>query len=117
MLFTPTEGAASAEELERFRYEHPRLVRDPAEYVERGQVFLTLEPGDPAPGWLPDAMGEAGRRIPCFAVDYGHWDATLAGCVGLVTGNRRIDADAARALLWDNAIRFYGSRLEERIAC
>ena len=47
---------ASPEELEAFRYEHPKLCRDPREYVDRGQVFLTIEPDDPAPGYLPAAM-------------------------------------------------------------
>ena len=115
MLFTPSEDAASADELERFRNEHPRAVRDPREYFERGQIFLTSEPGDPAPGYLEQAMGSAGTRIPCFAVDYGHWDATLKDCVGLVDGDPRLDPTTAARVLGGNARRLYGPLLEERI--
>ncbi|MGH0028414.1 MAG: amidohydrolase family protein [Myxococcota bacterium] len=117
MLFTPSEEAAPPDELERFRWEHRELRRDPREYVERGQVFLTSEPDDPAPGYLPAALGEAGTRVACFAVDYGHWDATLKDCVGLVADNPGFDEATRRAVLSDNALRLYGPRLEERIRC
>lgn len=117
MLFTSSDEVASQEELERFRYEHPNLPRDPREYVERGQVFLTVAPDDPAPGYLRAALGDLGTRIACFAIDYGHWDATLKDCVGLVADSPRIDDDTARNVLGGNALRFYGRRLEERIRC
>jgi predicted TIM-barrel fold metal-dependent hydrolase len=109
---SPRVGRA---ELDAFWYEHPEARRDPWEYVERGQVFLSVEPDDPAPGWLPAAMGEAGRRVCGMAVDYGHWDATLENCVGLLADREGLDADYKRALLSDNALRFYGERLRRRI--
>jgi predicted TIM-barrel fold metal-dependent hydrolase len=116
MLFTPSDGAASPQELEAFQREHPKLVRDPHEYVTRGQIFVTTEPDDPAPGYLPTAMGDVGRQVACFAVDYGHWDATLEGCVGLVTDDPRLDVELAQNTLGRNALRLYGKRLKERIA-
>jgi predicted TIM-barrel fold metal-dependent hydrolase len=116
MLFAPSAEAAPADELERFRYEHPKLARDPREYVWRGQVFLTAAPDDPAPGYLAAAMGDPGIRVCCFAVDYGHWDATLEDCVAQVTENERISPDAAAAVLHENALRLYGKRLLERVA-
>lgn len=106
---------AGPDELEAFRYEHPRLCRDPLEYVERGQVFLSFEPDDPAPAWLPAAMGELGRRVCGMAVDYGHWDATLKGCVAAVSANPRIDDAYADRLLSRNALAFYGSPLARRL--
>jgi len=109
---SPRVGRA---ELEAFWYEHPEARRDPREYVERGQVFLSVEPDDPAPGWLPAAMGEAGRRVCGLAVDYGHWDATLENCVGRVADREGLDPEHKRALLSDNALRFYGPRLRRRI--
>ncbi len=115
-VLTPgAEEKASAEELEAFRYEHPKLCRDPREYVERGQVFVTIEADDPAPVYLPAAMGEAGRRICGMAVDYGHWDATLVDCVGRIANNPEIDADYAVRLLSTNTLEFYGDRLKRRI--
>jgi predicted TIM-barrel fold metal-dependent hydrolase len=113
MLFTPADEEASPEELEAFRYEHPLATRDPWEYVERGQVFFTSEPDDPAPAWLPHAMGEVGTRISGMAVDYGHWDATLADCVALATQN--MDADQAVRNVSTNALEFYGDRLRKRM--
>ena len=114
-LFQPSEDEATPEELEAFRYEHPHLPRDPFEYLERGQIFLTIEPDDPSPSWLPRALGETGRRVCGMAVDYGHWDATLKDCVGLVANRPEVDPDYAVRLLSTNALEFYGRRLRQRI--
>ena len=115
MLFSPSADAASPEELEAFRDEHPRLPRDPREYLERGQVFLTVEPDDPAPTWLPSALGDVARRVCGMAVDYGHWDAQLKDCVGLIADNPAIGPDYATRLLSTNAVEFYGERLRRRL--
>ena len=95
------------------RNEHPQATRDPWEYVERGQVFFTSEPDDPAPAWLPHAMGAVGTRISGMAVDYGHWDATLADCVSLAT--RNMDSEQAVRAVSTNALDFYGDRLRRRL--
>ena len=115
LLFTPSPEAASRDELERFRYEHPRLPRDPREYVWRGQAFFSVAPDDPAPAWLPAAMGDSGSRVGCFAVDYGHWDVTLPGCVERVAKHPGIAPETVDAVLHDNALRLYGERLRKRI--
>jgi predicted TIM-barrel fold metal-dependent hydrolase len=109
------EEKASPAELEAFRYEHPRLARDPIEYARRGQIFLTCEPDDPAPGWLPTALGDWGERLCGMAIDYGHWDATLRDCVGLATRAAGTPERAVR-LLSGNALDFYGGRLRRRLA-
>jgi predicted TIM-barrel fold metal-dependent hydrolase len=114
MLFTRAEREASPEELERFRHEHP-LRRDPLEYLERGQIFTTFEPGDPAPGYLPAALGPVGRRACGLATDYGHWDAELPGCVERAR-KHALDDEHVDDLLSRNALRFYGERLARRIA-
>ena len=114
-LFERAEDEASAEEREAFLYEHPNLPRDPFEYLERGQIFVTFEPDDPSPGWLPQALGETGRRVCGMAVDYGHWDATLDDCVGRVANRPGIDSDYAVRLLSTNTLDFYGDRLQRRI--
>jgi uncharacterized protein len=115
-VLTPgSDEKASPAELEAFRYEHPRLVRDPLDYARRGQIFLTCEPDDPAPGWLPVALGEWGERLCGMAVDYGHWDATLRDCVGLATRAAGTPERAVR-LLSTNALAFYGGRLQRRLA-
>lgn len=113
MLFNPSEQGASPEELHRFLYEHD-LRRDPREYLERGQIFVTYEPDDPAPGYLATALGASGRQACGMATDYGHWDATLRGCVGLAR-HPAVDEEHAAGLLGRNALRFYGERLARRI--
>jgi len=115
ILSTAPPERVSRAELEAFWYEHPDLPRDPWEYVERGQVFLSLEPDDPAAVWLPKAMGEAGRRVCGLAVDYGHWDAVLEDCVGRIARSDAFDTDHKVALLSGNALAFYGERLRRRI--
>src|SRR5262249_2375936 len=83
-IFSPRRGEeASAEELERFQREHPRIQSDPWDCLARGQIFLTIEPDDPSPLYLRAALGDAGTRVCGMALDYGHWDATLAGCVAM----------------------------------
>jgi predicted TIM-barrel fold metal-dependent hydrolase len=115
ILAPGSEESASAEELEAFRYEHPKLLRDPFEFLERGQIFLTVEPDDPCPAYLASALGEAGRRVAGLAVDYGHWDASLRGCVASITENPAFDRDLALRLVSENALAFYGDRLVRRI--
>ncbi len=110
-----SEERVSPEQLEAFRYEHPNLPRDPYEYVERGQIFLSFEPGDPAVAYLPIALGDVGRRLSFVAIDYGHWDAELVGCVQAVAGRPGIDPEYAKRLLSQNALEFYGPRLQQRI--
>jgi len=114
-LFQRSEGEASASEREDFLYEHPKLTRDPLEYLERGQLFFTVEPDDPSPAWLPQALGESGERVCGLAIDYGHWDATLDDCVGLVANRPGVSPDYAARLLATNALDFYGDRLRQRI--
>lgn len=115
-VLTPGSGdRATDAELFAFRYEHPRLVRDPIEYLERGQIFLTIEPDDPCPTYLEVALGETGRRVGGVAIDYGHWDATLEDCVSLIADNPAIDAEYAVRLLSTNTLRFYGERLARRM--
>ena len=116
ILGPQSEGRVSPEELERFRNEHPNLPRDPYQYVERGQIFLTVEPDDPAIDYLPAALGPVGSRLAGMAVDYGHWDAQLAGCVKTMVDRPGVDSDYATSLLSTNALAFYGERLRNRIS-
>jgi len=114
-MFQRAEGEADAAELEAFLYEHPKLPRDPVEYLERGQIFLSFEPDDPAPAWLPYALGAPAEQLCGFAVDYGHWDATLPDCVRLVSERPGVSRGYAERLLGGNALDFYGDRLRRRI--
>lgn len=117
-IFSPRRGAeASREELAAFRNEHPRLTSDPLAALERGQLFFTFEPDDPAPTYLRAALGAAGERVCGLAIDYGHWDATLKDCVALATERPGIDHAYAARLVGGNALAFYGERLANRVSC
>jgi hypothetical protein len=109
------ERPADRSELEAFWHEHPKLCRDPLDYLKTGQIFLSVEPDDPAPQWLPAALGKDAKRLCGLAVDYGHWDATLKDCVSRISDHPAIDDEYRRRLLSDNALEFYGERLERRI--
>jgi hypothetical protein len=117
-IFTPSRGGeASRAELAAFRNEHPKLRGDPLGALQRGQLFFTFEPDDPAPSYLRAALGPAGERVCGLAIDYGHWDATLKRCVPLATSAAAGDDAYAARLLGENALAFYGERLRARISC
>ena len=108
-----TGNGASADDA--FLYEHRTLKRNPDEYLQRGQIFVTFEPDDPAPAYLPAALGPAGERVAGWSVDYGHWDGVLTDCVKRVTDSPHLEPDYAVRLLSTNTLEFYGPRLHTRI--
>jgi uncharacterized protein len=97
-------------------YEHADLRdRDPLEYFERGQIFVSFESDDPAPTYLPQAMGEVGKRVACFSGDYGHWDGVLQNCVRDAATQADYDRDYLSRLLAGNALALYGDRLRQSL--
>jgi hypothetical protein len=103
-------------ERDAFLHEHRELTRNPEEYFARGQIFTTFEPDDPAPVYLRAALGPIGETLAGWSVDYGHWDGVLTDCVKRVSENPQIDMEYALRLLSTNTLRFYGQRLQQRIA-
>jgi predicted TIM-barrel fold metal-dependent hydrolase len=97
-------------------YEHADLRhRDPLEYFERGQIFVSFESDDPSPTYLPQAMGEVGKRVACFSGDYGHWDGVLQNCVRDAATRSDYDRDYLSRLLAGNALALYGDRLRQSL--
>lgn len=115
MLFRESEEAASPEALERFRFEHPALVRDPMAYLAPGRTFFTVEPDDPAPELLRAGLGSVGEDLCGFALDYGHWDASVPGCVRRIAEAPGRSPELATKVLSGNALAFYGERLRARL--
>jgi len=109
------EEPATPEQKAAFLHEHPAIPRDPFEYLERGQLYFTFEPDDPAVDYLPAALGPTGRGIACLALDYGHWDCQLKGCVDSVVARESIDSGYAQQLVSSNALDLYGDRLQRRV--
>lgn len=97
-------------------YEHYDLRhRDPMEYFERGQIFVSFESDDPAPAYMHLAMGEVGKRLACFSGDYGHWDGVLQNCVRDAATKTDYDRDHLARLLGGNALALYGDRLRRTL--
>ncbi|MDJ0798012.1 MAG: amidohydrolase family protein [Calothrix sp. MO_167.B12] len=93
-------------------YEHYDLRhRDPLEYFERGQIFVSFESDDPSPAYLSTAMGEVGKKLACFSGDYGHWDGVFHDCVKSAATVADYDRKHLELLLAGNALTFYGDRL------
>lgn len=97
-------------------YEHYDLRhRDPMEYFERGQIFVSFESDDPAPAYMHLAMGEVGKRLACFSGDYGHWDGVLQNCVRDAATKTNYDRDHLVRLLAGNSLALYGDRLRQSL--
>lgn len=97
-------------------YEHYDLRhRDPLEYFERGQIFVSFESDDPGPSYMHLAMGECGKRLACFSGDYGHWDGVLKGCVKDAATVADYDREHLGLLLGGNALSLYGDRLRNSL--
>ncbi|ERN40763.1 putative metal-dependent hydrolase of the TIM-barrel fold protein [Rubidibacter lacunae KORDI 51-2] len=97
-------------------FEHSDLRhRDPMDYFERGQVFASFESDDPGPSYMAYAMGETGKRIPCFSGDYGHWDGVLTDSVKDAATCADYDRDHLARLLGGNALSLYGDRLRKSL--
>ncbi|MGI0489908.1 amidohydrolase family protein [Pantanalinema rosaneae CENA516] len=97
-------------------YEHYDLRhRDPLEYFERGQIFVSFESDDPGPAYMHTAMGEVGKRLACFSGDYGHWDGVLRDCVKDAATVTTYDRDHLGLLLGGNALALYGDRLRQSL--
>ena len=98
--------------------------------MERIEEHFELSPDDyrggdphgvlPARTWLTFEVDEATLPMVldlgwsanvCFASDYPHFDAPFPGAVKMVR-ERGLGADVEAKLLGENALRFYGPRLE-----
>ena len=97
-------------------YEHYDLRhRDPFEYFERGQIFVSFESDDPGPAYLSHAMGDVGKRLACFSGDYGHWDGVFHNCVKDAATVADYDREHLELLLGGNALALYGDRLRQSL--
>jgi uncharacterized protein len=97
-------------------FEHADLKhRDPLEYFERGQIFVSYESDDPGPAYMATAMGPVGERLACFSGDYGHWDGVLKDCVKDAATVIEYDRTHLARLLGENSLDLYGARLRNSL--
>jgi predicted TIM-barrel fold metal-dependent hydrolase len=78
--------------------------RDPRDYVEAGNVWVSCEPEEPI---LPAVVDVLGADFIMYASDYPHWDSDFPHTVAAVRGRRDL-SDAAKAeILGGTAARLY----------
>jgi predicted TIM-barrel fold metal-dependent hydrolase len=71
----------------------------------RGErCFYTFDPDE---ALLPEAMRLLGASRLMWASDYPHFDAEFPDAAEIVVNNPRLEAGEKRALLADNALRFF----------
>ena len=79
--------------------------REPREYIERGNVWVSCEPEEPI---LPAVADILGADFIMYASDYPHWDGAWPHSTKPLRERRDI-SDAVRAkIAGANARRFYG---------
>jgi predicted TIM-barrel fold metal-dependent hydrolase len=79
--------------------------RHPREYLERGQLFASCEPGEPL---LPAAVANLGADWILYASDYPHWDSEFPESARRLRERSDLAPDAQARILGANAERFFG---------
>lgn len=85
----------------------PLLKRKPSEHMRGDRCFYTFDPDEEL---LPEALRSMGAARLMWASDYPHFDAEFPDAAELVVKNPRLTDGEKRAILADNALRFF-SRL------
>ncbi len=99
------------EEIEkRGAEEAPYLTKLPSEYIAKsGRVFFGVECGEKT---VPDAMRWSLEDTLLYASDYPHWDGDWPHTVVNTRGRNDLSETVKQKMLHDNAVRFYGSRVD-----
>ena len=101
------------EHFERRSAEMPRMSRSPLEYLSEGRCFVTAEPDERL---VPEALAAIGERSVMYASDYPHTDSKFPYSVKLVRERGDLSDETKDRLLGENALRYYGPRLAERVS-
>ncbi len=91
------------EHLELFGFDRGGLRLRPSDYFRR-QCYVSVEGVEPGLGDMVAAYPQS----VVFASDYPHADGTFPGSTRDLLETDRLDDDALRAVLRDNALRLYG---------
>jgi len=78
--------------------------RPPREYLERGQIWVTCESGEPM---LGPTVGDLGAAFIMYASDYPHWDSEFPESTKPLRERADLADDARAAILGGNAQRFF----------
>ena len=78
--------------------------RDPGDYLEAGNIWVTCEPEEPI---LPGVIDVLGSDFIMFASDYPHWDGDWPESTSHLRGRGDIADDDRAKIAGANAERFY----------
>jgi predicted TIM-barrel fold metal-dependent hydrolase len=91
----------------RAQVEAPHCRHDPAEYLRRGNLFVSVESGE---GSLAEVIRRFGDDCIVFASDFPHWDAEYPENLHALRRRDDLSEVSRRKLLHDNAVRLYASK-------
>jgi predicted TIM-barrel fold metal-dependent hydrolase len=78
--------------------------RDPREYLERGQIYVSCEPDESV---LPAVVDALGADFIMYASDYPHWDGEFPESTKPLRERSDLDETSRAKVLGENARRFY----------
>jgi hypothetical protein len=78
--------------------------RDPVEYLEAGNVWVSCEPDEPI---LPGVVDVLGDRFIMFASDYPHWDGEWPESTRALRTRKDIRDESRARIAGENARHFY----------
>jgi predicted TIM-barrel fold metal-dependent hydrolase len=79
--------------------------RDPRNYLEAGNIWVSCEPEEPI---LPGVIDVLGDAFILYASDYPHWDGDWPESTKHLRSRSDISDQARLRIGGENAIRFYG---------
>lgn len=82
----------------------PECKHEPDEYIARGQLYVSCEPGECG---VPMAVEQLGADFIMYASDYPHWDGEFPYSTKPLRERSDIDADVKARIFAANAERFY----------
>jgi predicted TIM-barrel fold metal-dependent hydrolase len=85
------------------------LTMRPSEYILGGRIFFGVECEEKT---IPDGVRWGLEDTLLYASDYPHWDGDWPHTVRAITKRTDLDESIKRKLLHDNALLFYGPRVE-----
>jgi predicted TIM-barrel fold metal-dependent hydrolase len=83
----------------------PQCRHEPEEYIARGQLYVSCEPGERA---LPLAVQTLGSAFILYASDYPHWDSEFPHSTQPLRERTDLSAEVKARIMGENARVLYG---------
>jgi predicted TIM-barrel fold metal-dependent hydrolase len=83
----------------------PGCKREPREYIERGQLYVSCEPEESA---IPFVAKTLGPYFILYASDYPHWDSDFPESTKPLRERKDLTPEVKARILGENARGFYG---------